>query len=235
MSFTKQEWNNGTIYRVQVIQTWKPNSATIDVPLDVAQSELVGKVFIGVENYSIQRVLGAEAPENINSQAFASTNQNVDFWGQQSFLCLGCPQLPPDIDYVCHENTLDRLAPDETVPLLPAKSVKTNIFARLPLPVTYINIRPGQGDLGGGDPAVPANEALYGMQPIVTQSMPLNKDTILTEMTNNPLAISNGRLRIYLLDQFGNEFKNTVPGSTPYPWRNLSFTLVIYKPRNTYN
>jgi hypothetical protein len=229
MSFTKQEWNNGTIYRVHVIQKYEPDSATIDVPLDVAQSELVGKVFIGVENYSITRYMGSNSPIEINDQI--ENGSDLEFWGKQNFLCLSCPQLPPDIDYVSNEETKDRLDPTDATRNLRAKTEKTNVFARLPLPQTYIQIRGGQNDLDTED-----DKALFALQPVVTQSMPLNKGTILTEMTNNPLAISNGRLRIQLLDQYGNEFKNTVPGNpTAYPWRNFSFTLVIYKPRNTYN
>lgn len=49
-------------------------------------------------------------------------------------------------------------------------------------------------------------------------------------MTNNPHALSNGRLRIQLVDN------NNGPWDlTQYPIYNLAFTVVIYKPRNTYN
>jgi hypothetical protein len=68
------------------------------------------------------------------------------------------------------------------------------------------------------------------MAPRSAETFPLTKDGILYEMTNNPHALSNGRLRIQLVDD-----NNRPWNLTTYPIYNLAFTVVIYKPRNTYN
>lgn len=63
----KEEWNNGTIYRIFVQRTPNATSNIIDVPVDIAQSDLTGKVFIGVENYCLDRRLCIQLVDNNNS------------------------------------------------------------------------------------------------------------------------------------------------------------------------
>jgi hypothetical protein len=115
-------------------------------------------------------------------------------------LVLASVHLPPDIDFTTNEIT--------------GQGSTTQVFARLPLEIHH-------QQKSGGD---------FVIDPRTSHHFPLNKDGILYEMTNNPNAISNGRMRIYL-----QKANNSSWDMTNTPIYNLSFTIVIYKPRNTYN
>lgn len=200
----KEEWNNGTIYRIFVQRDVNATSNIIDVPVDIAQSELTGKVFIGVENFCLDRRLAPVADFNI-AKLQDQTSQLVNNWATVQYLQLRSINLPPDIDWTAAEDT--------------NTGQNTQIFARIPLDAQFIH--PVSGGAGGSH---------YVLNPRAAGSFPLNKDGILYEMTNNPNALSNGRLRIQLVDN------NNGPWDlTNYPIFNLQFTIVIYKPRNTYN
>ena len=63
-------------------------------------------------------------------------------------------------------------------------------------------------------------------------------------MRNNPMALSNGRLRIRLLDEFGlpldvNRYPDLTASGASAPVTSLidsfAFTLVIYKASERYN
>ena len=197
----KEEWNNGTIYRIFVQRALNATSNIIDVPVDIAQSDLTGKVFIGVENYCLDRrmfVLPA-----VQRPLTTFDEQNVDLlenWANVQYLQLQSINLPPDIDFTAEEDS--------------QTGRNTQIFARIPLQTTYGRIT--------------ANS--FYMAPRSAETFPLTKDGILYEMTNNPHALSNGRLRIQLLGDDNGPWN-----FTDHPIYNLSFTVVIYKPRNTYN
>ena len=92
----------------------------------------------------------------------------------------------------------------------------TQVFARVPVPFKFLS----NGDQTGGDGA----KGFY--ENTGTYHQVLNKDGILYEMTNNPNAISNGQLHFRIVDYAGQPFTNVV---------HMDFTIVIYKPRNTYN
>ena len=202
----KEEWNNGTIYRIFVkvgdtVDDKDVTSNIIDVPVDIAQSELTGKVFIGVENYCLDRRI--ITPEQAAGRPLTNFNEQddtlIEQWATVQYLQLQSINLPPDIDFTAVEKS--------------QTGQNTQIFARIPLQTTYGRIT--------------ANS--FYMAPRSAETFPLTKDGILYEMTNNPHALSNGRLRIQLLDDDG-------PWNlTRYPIYNLAFTIVIYKPRNTYN
>ena len=87
----------------------------------------------------------------------------------------------------------------------------SRIFARLPLIAV-----PGLGD------SSLTTQAQFGLDRV------LNKDSILYEMINNPGALSNGNFNIRVLDFAGN----VVPDGY---LSGILFTLVIYKPSNSYN
>ena len=200
----KEEWNNGTIYRIFVQRGINATSNIIDVPVDIAQSELTGKVFIGVENFCLDRRLAPKSDFNI-SKLQDQTSQLVNNWAQVQYLQLRSVNLPPDIDWTAAEDG--------------SLAQNTQIFARLPLDAQFI----GPNTWGNAG-------THYTMNPRASGFFPLNKDGILYEMTNNPNALSNGRLRIQLVDN------NNGPWDlTNYPIYNFQFTVVIYKPRNTYN
>ena len=217
MSFTKQEWNNGTIYRIFVQRSLDAETNIIDVPVDIAQSELTGKVFIGVENFCLDRRLaplpsGGAAdydPSNLGAQRPSLINN----WSFAQYLQLGSINLQPDIDYTTDEaSNIGR---------------NTTVFARFPLETRYTEKETLQT---GSTPPLPTTQDRHPMIPRVTGTFSLNKDGILYEMTNNPHALSNGRLRIQLIDDDSDPWDLTA-----FPIHNLMFTLVIYKPRNTYN
>jgi hypothetical protein len=204
MSFTKQEWNNGTIYRVFVSKTDSyAGSPYIDIPVDIAQSELTGKVFIGIENFVLDRELGGGSLADFHGQ----DSDFIDFWAAQQYLLLRSYNLPADIDYSTYAATNE--------------GSNSRIFARLPLKTEYL----------------PKEGVIHPMVPRVIGDYSLNKDGILYEMTNNPLAISNGRLRVELLNTAGAPFfwSGATDIGDKVPIANFAFTLVIYKPRNTYN
>lgn len=201
----KQDWNNGTIYRIFVQRSIFPTSNIIDVPVDIAQSELTGKVFIGVENFCLDRRLAAipDPPSDYQLSDFGSqTDALIENWARVQYIQLQSINLPPDIDFTAAEDT--------------NTGRNTQIFARIPLHTTYKDKETG----GSKHPMIPR----------VAGSFSLNKDGILYEMTNNPNALSNGRLRIQLVDNDNGPWD-----MVNYPFYNLQFTIVIYKPRNTYN
>jgi len=198
--YTKQDWNNGTIYRIMVQSKINDNfSPVIDVPIDIAQSELTGKVFIGVENFCLDRQLhndAATSPAKLGTQ----NQTKIDNWSETLYLQLRSVSLPPDVDYTTDATT--------------QVGKNTQIFARFPLPTEYIR----------------ESSTKHAMVPRVTGTFNLQKDGILYEMSNNPNAISNGRMRIEVISD-----ANVLWNTTLAPIRKLFFTLVIYKPRNTYN
>ena len=206
MSFTKQDLNNGTIYRIFVklgdtVDAKDVTSNIIDVPVDIAQSELTGKVFIGVENYCLdRRIIKTDVAGGRPLTRFDNQDDTlIEQWASVQYLQLQSINLPPDIEFTAVEKS--------------QTGQNTQMFARIPLQTMYGRIT--------------ANK--FYMFPRSAETFPLTKYGILYEMTNNPHALSNGRLRIQLLDDNG-------PWDlTKYPIYNLAFTIVIYKPRNTYN
>jgi len=198
---TREEWNNGTIYRVHVdAAVTAPNNTvanTFTVKLDIAQSELVGKVYIGVENYVLDKQLFDPA---VTTQLTDFANQNtflIENWAKQTYLKMRSSNLPPDIDY---ETDVGR---------------NTQCFARLPLKHEYLPKESG---------------AKHPMNPRTVGDYTLHKDGILYEMSNNPTALSNGQITIQLL-----RLNDQLWDVNLLPIYNFSFTLVIYKPRNTYS
>ena len=203
--YTKQDWNNGTIYRIFVKSKENANfSPVIDVPIDIAQSELNGKVFIGVENFVLEREL-INTNFGTNPSRMHSQDQTlIDAWSLQRYVQLRSVQLPPDIDF--------------TTSAVTDSGSNSQIFARLPLKTDYFR----------------ESGTLHPLQPRVTGDYDLQKSGILYEMSNNPNAISNGRMRIELLNETGQQWPISA-GDDSCPIRAFTFTLVIYKPRNTYN
>ena len=63
----------------------------------------------------------------------------------------------------------------------------------------------------------------------------LNKDSILYEMRNNPFALSNGRLKFRILDEYSEPLQTTFGTENKTALLGLAFTLVIYKPNENYN
>jgi len=196
----KEEWNNGTIYRIFVQREKNATSSIIDVPVDIAQSELTGKVFIGVENYCLDRRVTPDDETNYPLTNFnAQSADRREKWASVQYLQLQSINLPPDIDFTAMEDT--------------QTGRNTHIFARIPLQTMFSG-----------------NTNNNYMFPRSAETFPLTKDGILYEMTNNPHALSNGRLRIQLLGDDNGPWN-----FTDHPIYNLAFTIVIYKPRNTYN
>ena len=218
---TMEEWNDGTIYRIFVQRNLNTLNNIISVPVDIAQSELTGKVLMGVESLCIDRQLvlaggGGDIPvgdtKGPGDKLTVFKNQTTDLienWANVQYIQLASVNLPPDIDYTTDEDT--------------QTGQNSQIFARIPLPVEYILIQSQIGGAGGQD-------AVVKMNPRVAVDYNLNKDGILYEMTNNPNALGNGRINIRLVDN-----NNGAWDLSEYPIFNLQFTLVIYKPRNTYN
>tara|TARA_B100000497_G_C7686847_1_gene416507 strand:- start:225 stop:791 length:567 start_codon:yes stop_codon:yes gene_type:complete len=169
---------------------------TVDCKVDIAQQELNNDCFIGVENFVLK-------PD-------VSTNELQTYWSQIKYLQLESVQLTPYIDFTS-QNITGLLPPQEANQFNQARSQNTSIFARLPLIASPT--------LGSGAPLL-TTEATFAGDRV------LNKDSILYEMRNNPNALSNGRLRFRMLDEFGGELQAI---------RAFAFTLVVYKPSNVYN
>ena len=210
MSFTKQEWNNGTIYRIFVRQpVTAASKPVLTVPIDIPGGELFGKVFIGVENLVLDREL---APGGLTD--FANQDEDkLSYWAQVRYLLMRCTQLPPDIDYNSRDGE--------------SRGKSEQIMARIPLPIEYLVVQP-ESD---------TQELKVAMNPRVSVDRSLSKSDILYEMTNNANALHGGTLRIELLDEDGDPLYEIDEENDTRHYRvdNLSFTLVIYKPRNTYN
>lgn len=233
------EWNDGTIFRIYVNSG--PDgpytySDSINAKVDIAQQELTDKVFIGVENFVLKPrvadpVWVPDDPAG-TPPAFAWPAQDElqTYWANTGLIQLESVQLQPYIDYSSYNGFYqDRTTPVPlTVPFDDSASRNTTIFARIPLIATPT--------LGGPNLTTGAMFALDRV---------INKDSVLTEMRNNPLAVSNGRLRFRLLDQNGHPipFRTQEDGGTstigprtpPLNYiESLSFTIVIYKPNNRY-
>ena len=169
---------------------------TVDCKVDIAQQELNNDCFIGVENFVLK-------PD-------VSTNELQTYWSQIKYLQLESVQLAPYIDFTS-QNISGILDAAEANEFNRERSRNTSIFARLPLIASPT--------LGSGAPLL-TTEATFAGDRV------LNKDSILYEMRNNPNALSNGRLRFRMLDEFGGELQAI---------RAFAFTLVVYKPSNVYN
>jgi hypothetical protein len=152
------------------------------------------------------------AQQDLNNKVFIGIENYVlkpkvdtaalqDYWSKTKYLQLDSIQLTPYIDF-SSQNT-------GTVEENQNQSRNTSIFARLPLIAT-----PTLGS------ASLTTEATFAADRV------LNKDSVLYEMRNNPMALSNGRLRFRLLDEAGTVVNDIV---------SFAFTLVVYKPDNTYN
>jgi len=110
------EWNNGTIFRVYVNAGTK---ADVDVKVDIAQQELNGKCFIGVENFVIKpRVAFGVTPNPTEEEL-------QDYWAKTTYFQLESYQLAPYIDFNSENSKTDVENTNE--------SRNTQIFARLPL------------------------------------------------------------------------------------------------------
>lgn len=206
---TVEEWNDGTIYRIQVQSAGDFTSNIITVPVDIAQSELVGKVFIGLESLCLDR----ELYTNTNTPLLDLGQQNAGLknsWANIQYLQLRSVSMPPDIDYTTQAQDVNTGRA--------AYGRNTQVFTRVALPLDIVRSSTGAG-----------NEEFY-LNPRVVVNNNLNKDGILTEMTNNPNALANGQLHIQLINTNGNPLNLQFN-----PIRNLQFVIVIYKPRNTYN
>lgn len=234
-----EEYNDGTIYRIHVKRGLSLLSNVISVPVDIAQSELVGKVLIGVESMCLDRELYYNPlSTEIAYPPYANEYTNLreldeqltlmaDNWCDVQYLQFRSVSLPPDIDFTTQEaynyTEITRQNPSgqpidppiETDFSVPADGRNSQIFARMALPLDLI---------------VGNNSDVAFLNPRVAVNNNLGKNGILTEMTNNPNAISNGLLHIQLIDNNGDPWN-----LNKYPIRNLQFVLVIYKPRNTYN
>jgi hypothetical protein len=200
-----EEYNDGTIYRIHVQRGLSLTSNIIKVPVDIAQSELVGKVLIGLESMCLDRELYENNTVNLLNLASQQSNLRAN-WAAVQYLQLASVSLPPDIDYTTQE----------AYGTTPANGRNTQIFARVALPLDIIRRQDSN-----------TNNFL---NPRVAVNNNLGKNGILTEMTNNPNALGNGLLHIQLIDNNGKPWD-----LVNYPIRNLQFVIVIYKPRNTYN
>jgi len=96
------DWNNGTIFRAFITTT----DVDTEVKLDIAQQELNGKCFIGIENFMMK--------PNVD------TDEQKNFWAETTYLQFQSYQLSPYIDY--NADATDA-----------SNSSNTQIFARLPL------------------------------------------------------------------------------------------------------
>jgi len=215
------DWNNGTIFRVFVnIADKSPVSATapadlkkgvpleIDCKVDIAQQELTGNVLLGVENYVVK-------PRTQHGTASVQTALQ-NYWASRSFLQFESFQLAPYIDFTSQLDTQANsvLAQESNS----ADSRNTQVFARVPLIAT-----PSLGNAQLTTEATFAGDRVF------------NKDSVMYEMRNNPLALSNGRLRFRVLDENGVPIPriNTSGEDVSY-LKGLAFTLVVYKPNEKY-
>lgn len=213
------DWNNGTIFRAFInigdnrpvieINANRGVPHEVDVKLDIAQQELTGTVFIGIENFVVKPRVASGNPANPTAEQVALQN----YWANLRYLQLESFQLPPYIDYTSQEFTGPGFEAESQ-----NASRNTQIFARLPLIAT-----PSLGNANLTTQATFASDRV------------LNKDSILYEMRNNPFALSNGRLRFRILDEYNQPLRRTFGALDLTAILALSFTLVIYKPNDTYN
>ena len=103
------DWNNGTIFRVYVVgSSGTIVNSTFNVPVDIDQQLLTGKVFIGVENMVLKPSL--------------DTLEKTQYWDAISYIQLSSINLPPYIDYSGYAGAI-------------ATSGNTRIFSRIPMVV----------------------------------------------------------------------------------------------------
>lgn len=228
------EWNNGTVFRVFINSG---SQVEIDAKVDIAQQELNNNCFIGIENYVLKPNTfdpdGGVIPPTQGSKC--AVLQTI--WNEAKYVQLESVQLPPYIDY-SSQNIPPRAASTSPLDNQGGSSItendilqntkNTTIFARLPLIAT----------------ATPGNAELTTTTTFAGDRV-LNKDSVLYDMRNNPMALSNGRLRIRLLDETGlpltvdryPKLLETLPGSPPVESliNSFAFTLVIYKASERYN
>lgn len=231
-----EEYNDGTIYRIHVKRGLSLLSNVISVPVDIAQSELVGKVLIGLESIVLDRELyhdpvdtgpnpptpGFRYPPYADQYVnLRNLPQQIDRlannWCDIEYMQFRSITLPPDIDYTTQEGYTKTTVENnvEITETISPDGSNSRVFARVALPLGLIS---------------KSSTTQAFVDPRTAINNNLGKNGILTEMTNNPNAISNGMLHIQLIDD-DNEPWNL----NDYPIRNLQFVIVIYKPRNTYN
>jgi len=212
------DWNNGTIFRVFVnagddqetsLDQNAGVSSTVDLKVDIAQGDLTGNVFVGIENFVIKPRV---SHDNLGVQ-----NHLQNFWASRKYLQFESYQLAPYIDYTSQHITSASNGAERSQNM----SRNTQVFARLPLVAS-----PTLGN------ALKTTEATFAGDRVI------NKDSVLYEMRNNPLALSNGRLRFRILDEYGeelpSEFGTQLNTASVSAILSLAFTLVIYKPRENY-
>ena len=212
------DWNNGTIFRVFV--NVADNNGVgdnnlgvpqeIDCKVDIGQQELTGNVYLGIENFVVK--------PRVEYAGDAQTQTDLqNYWATKRFLQFESFQLAPYIDFSSQTDTrLNQIVAQE---FNAANSRNTQIFGRIPLIAT-----PSLGNSNQITEATFAGDRVF------------NKDSILYEMRNNPLALSNGRLRFGILDEAGQPVQRfTLPGEVEKSYLlSISFTLVVYKPDQSY-
>lgn len=212
------DWNNGTIYRVFVnagddqetnIDSNLGVNSTLDIKVDIAQGDLTGNVFVGIENFVIK--------PRVSNGTLGAQNALQNFWASRKYLQFESYQLAPYIDFTSQHITSATNGAERSQ----NGSRNTQIFARLPLIAS-----PTLGN------SQKTTEATFAGDRVI------NKDSVLYEMRNNPLALSNGRLRFRILDEYGevlpSEFGSSANKVPVTAILSLAFTLVIYKPRENY-
>lgn len=194
---SQQEWNDGTVFRTHVRLVDVDGQSHYTVPIDIAQGELNGKVFMGIELINVFRDLNGTMAFDQATDQLTQTVALQKYHAVRDVYFFESFQLPPDVDFSATTGA----------------GSNTQVFARVPVPFHYMN------KVGSGETEGCYNHSTVGY-------WPLSKNGILYEMSNNPNALSNGRLQFRIVDYSGQPIKNVV---------QLAFTLVIYKPRNTYN
>ena len=171
------------------------------------------KVDIGQQELNNNCFIGVEnfvLKPNVSNADGAITNALQDYWAKTSYLQLESFQLAPYIDF----NSQNAGTADQNRD----ESRNSTVFARLPLVAS-----PTLGN------QQQTTEATFALDRV------LNKDSILYEMRNNPMALSNGRLRFRMLDQDGKLIQGTGALLGVDLIRSFSFTLVVYKASERYN
>tara|TARA_R110000803_G_scaffold52584_4_gene108188 strand:- start:1561 stop:2127 length:567 start_codon:yes stop_codon:yes gene_type:complete len=172
-----------------------------------SQTTVDCKVDIAQQDLNNKVFIGVE---NFVLKPNVYTGDLATYWEELKYVQLESVQLTPYIDYTSQNSGLDEVNQQE--------SRNTSMFARFPLIATYaIN-----------------NDPTYAIDRV------LNKDSILYEMRNNPMALSNGRLRFRMLDETGQELGQSLREAGDLdagisPILSFAFTLVVYKPDNSYN
>ena len=177
-----------------------------------------GTIFRALINSGTQTTVDCKldiAQQDLNNKVFIGIENFVlapntgnaillTYWQTVKYLQLESVQLTPYIDFSSQNADTD-IKNDE-------KSRSTSMFARMPLIDT--------GTIDG--------VLRFSADRV------LNKTSILYEMRNNPMALSNGRLRFRLLDESGDLIGSKLD-QQELPMTSFAFTLVVYKPDNNYN